>query len=146
MKLMVGRIVAVAALAVALAPLASSAHEDHCGAFFVLSGVDAAGAARAGSNPGAATCTAHDSDAPVATNYTVPGATHAWAAAAGKPDDGATASINGGAPIALTFFFETVRGRYESQSLDLSGVLPGSPIKITLAFGGEAQSLTYTRI
>lgn len=145
-----GRIIATAALAVALAPLASSAHDDHCAAdIFVLSGVDAGGS-RAGSNPGAVTCTEHVEEIPASSNTTIPGATHAWAASFAQPSNG-TATINGGDPIDLAFFHETVRDRYESQSLDLSAVVAGSIIEIFVDFDGEEDSgdeqrITYTRV
>lgn len=145
MKVMT-RLALVAALALSVAPVAN-AHEDHCYDVFLLSGADT-GSARAGSNPGGVTCQAHDPDVPVATNTTIPGATHAWAAAfSSMPQPTGSVSINGGAPIALTFFLETVRGRWESNSIDLSGVAPGSTLAITADFGEDnVQTVIYTRL
>jgi hypothetical protein len=141
------RIALVSALALALAPLASNAHEDHCYDVFVLSGVDT-GSARTGTNPGAATCTAHDPDVPVNTNTTVPGATHAWAAAFSTlPQPEGYVTINDGDEIELTFFKETVRDRWESNSVDLTGVAPGAVLKFTAIFDEDnVQTVTYIRL
>lgn len=137
---------AVAALSVALAPLASSAHANHCTDVFLVSGADAGAGNRAGANPGTATCQEHVETVPAGSNVTVPGATHAWAAVldSGNPLPTGTARINGGTAITLTFTDVLARARWESQAISLIGVLPNSTIALSVVVSGVTNTVTYT--
>jgi len=147
------RITLLAALAMAsglaLAPLVATADPGHCTDTFILSGHDPQNdrETRAGTNPGAVSCTVNDPDVHPDTNYTVPGSTALWVGIADTfPNPTGTITIGDDDPIALDFELNSLRGRFESQSVDLTEVAPGTVMTATVDYDGGSTSVTYTRI
>lgn len=142
--------IAFAAAALLVFGLVPQASADHCRDVFILSGADLGDGNRVGTNPGAISCILDDPDVHPDTNFTVPGALDLWVGVLSLGQEAAptgTLTIGDSDPIDLEFAMNELRGRWESQTVSLIGVLPGSKIVAEVwVFDDELQTTTYTRI
>ena len=131
---------AVGAVQVAPQPAGAS---DYCTNIFVVSGLEyeAANQKAVGVNVGSVGCQ-FDAITPVAnTNYLTPGSTHAWVIATtgvAKP----TGTLG---DTTLTFYYNDVRGRWESRAVSVSHVASGESITATVTGTTGTYTVTYTR-
>lgn len=130
--------VAIGVATLGLAPTGATA--DHCADIFVFSGLDAGGQ-RQGLNAGSAGCTVDDEA--VNTNVITPGATHAWVGSLSTVVPTGGTLTQGSTSTTLTFTFNTARGRYESQSVALTGA---DPVTATVTTATGSISVTYTHL
>lgn len=116
---------------------------EYCTNVFVVSGLEyeAANQKAVGVNAGSIGCQ-FDSIRPVAnTNYLTPGATHAWVIAttgAAKP----TGTLG---DAALSFYYNDIRGRWESRSVSVAHLASGDTITATVTGSTGTYSVTYTK-
>lgn len=131
---------ALGALQIAPQPAGAS---EYCTKVFIVSGLEpeAAGQKVAGANAGSVGCQ-FDAITPVAnTNYLTPGATHAWVIAL----TGAARPTGTLGDTTLSFYYNDVRGRWESSSVSVAHVASGDSITATVTGTTGTYSVTYTR-
>lgn len=145
----VTRIAVMAALLAALVP--ATAKATHCRDLIILSGDPTVTTPYrvGGQNLGVAGCLAVHAS----TNKITPGATDAWASistvAQPTAPSGGTLKVGTGTPTALTWTLNSVRNRWESQTIAIGStgtvVSTLTGISFPCTGCGASQTVTYTR-
>ncbi|HLG01073.1 MAG TPA: hypothetical protein VI916_11405 [Acidimicrobiia bacterium] len=134
---------AATAIAMGSAPLLPHAQANHCGPIFMFSGHHAEGNFGPSANAGAGGCTLRDEN--VNTNFLLPGATFVSVGTTVTPVNGTGfVTIDGGAPVPLTWTWSASSVRWNSQRVFLNGgtVVTASVQSVT----GVTVSNTYRAV